>query len=615
MPPALEVKTEIPGQMRRASLVLVFLCLILSPAVAQELTKATPKQYKVAEADTSGSVSPDGRFLLYTDWRELSIHVRDLKTGEDRRLIDGWFPKISPDGKQVAYGASNKEGFEELRIVNLEDGEPRIVYSNREIGWIEPKEWSPDGKQILVVLLRSDRTKNQIAMVSVASTSLRILKELTDWRTPGKMSFSPDGRYIAYDFPPHEDSPQRDIFVLRTDSARQVPLVEHPDDDLLLGWTPDGKEVSFASNRTGTWDAWLVKATNGRPRGAPKLVKRDLGAIWQGLGFARDGSYYYGALDWVNDVYVSAFDPATGQLQPPRKLASDVGFDTSIEWSPDGQRLAYVLGHGYELYSFVLGVRSFVPEAERRLRLKMTRFGSHAFEPHWSPDGGFLLAQGRDRKGPQGRQGLYRINAQSGEVVLAVPRGREEGGLLEWPVWRPDGKVIFTRWKRWPGRTIVIRDLESGREEELYEVAPPVGIARLAVSPDGQRLAFVQWDSKTGMAALVVMPLSGREAREIVKLPPQELTYSQPLFALAWTPDSRHIIYAPTMAGQNSKFELWRISAEGGEPQSLGVTMKGLPYGINVHPDGHRIAFTAGTPPRAEVWALENFLPGSKSKR
>jgi len=573
------------------------------------------KHYKVAQVENPSSVSSDGRFLLYTDWRALNVNVRDLKTGEDRRLIDGWFPKISPDGKRVAYAALNEEGFEELRIVSLEGSKPQVVYNNGKIGWIEPKEWSPDGKQILAVLLTNDRTKNKVATVSVADSSLRVLKELTDWRTPGKMSFSPDGRHIAYEFPSNEDSPELDIFVLWTDSARQVLLVDHPGDDLLLGWTPDGKEVLFASDEAGTWDAWLVKVTNGKPRGAPKLVKRDLGSIWEGLGFAPDGSYYYGVFNWVNDVYVSAFDPATGQLQPPRKLVSHVGFDTSIEWSPDGQHLAYVSGHGYELYSFVLGVRSFVPEGERRLRPKMTRFGSHAFEPHWSPNSGFLLAQGRDRKGPQGRQGLYRINAQSGEVTPAVP-GEENGGLLEWPVWCPDGKVIFTRWKRWPGRTIVIRDLKSGRQEELYEVAAPVGIARLAVSVDGQRLAFVQWDSKTGMTALVVMPLSGGEVREIVKLPSQELSYSQPLFALAWTPDSRHIIYAPTMAGQKPRFELWRISAEGGEPQNLGLTMQGLlPYGLSVHPDGRRIAFTAGTEPRSEVWVLKGLLPALKAAR
>ena len=39
-----------------------------------------------------------------------------------------------------------------------------------------------------------------------------------------------------------------------------------------------------------------------------------------------------------------------------------------------------------------------------------------------------------------------------------------------------------------------------------------------------------------------------------------------------------------------------------------------LPYGLSVHPDGRRIAFTAGTPVRSEVWVMENFLPALKDR-
>ena len=57
--------------------------------------------------------------------------------------------------------------------------------------------------------------------------------------------------------------------------------------------------------------------------------------------------------------------------------------------------------------------------------------------------------------------------------------------------------------------------------------------------------------------------------------------------------------------------EFWRISAEGGEPQNLGLKMEArVPYGLSVHLDGTRIAFTAGTSRRREVWVLKDFLPG-----
>ncbi|MFQ5817467.1 MAG: TolB family protein, partial [Terriglobia bacterium] len=179
------------------------------------------------------------------------------------------------------------------------------------------------------------------------------------------------------------------------------------------------------------------------------------------------------------------------------------------------------------------------------------------------------------------------------------------------------GKAIFTRWRNRGNtgpRSIVARDLGSGREKELYRAASPARVAHLGVSPDGQRLAFVWWDPKEGTTAVKVISTSGGEARELLKLPAAQLSgYGQPVFALAWTPDSRHIIYAPSTAGQKHRFELWRISADGGEPQNLGLAMEGLSlYGLSVHPDGRRIAFTAGTPRRSEVWVLENFLPPLK---
>ena len=74
-------------------------------------------------------------------------------------------------------------------------------------------------------------------------------------------------------------------------------------------------------------------------------------------------------------------------------------------------------------------------------------------------------------------------------------------------------------------------------------------------------------------------------------------------------PDSRYIIYARSVTGEKGMFEFWRLSADGGEPQNLGLKMEARPYGLSVHPDGTRIAFTAGTLRRRDVWVLKDFLP------
>jgi len=68
--------------------------------------------------------------------------------------------------------------------------------------------------------------------------------------------------------------------------------------------------------------------------------------------------------------------------------------------------------------------------------------------------------------------------------------------------------------------------------------------------------------------------------------------------------DGRYILFG---VSRGKEPELWRISAEGGQPQNLGIRMEGI-HTLSVHPDGRRIAFSGGSIIR-EVWALENYLP------
>jgi Tol biopolymer transport system component len=114
---------------------------------------------------------------------------------------------------------------------------------------------------------------------------------------------------------------------------------------------------------------------------------------------------------------------------------------------------------------------------------------------------------------------------------------------------------------------------------------------------------------------LKVIPAAGGEALELLRAH-QSDEYVSTISLPAWMPDSRQIIYARNVAGQKRQFELWRVSAGGGEPQTLGLTMQGLqPYGLSVHPDGRRIAFTAGKPSHSEVWVLKDFLPELKTAK
>ncbi|MCH7823316.1 MAG: PD40 domain-containing protein [Acidobacteria bacterium] len=585
-------------------------------AALQQTATVTPASAmvtrRIGPVDLTGSPSGDGRYLSTTDYRTGDVAVFNVATGQIRALTGVQaFPNesvvnsvMSPSGDEVAYTWADytKQPSHDLRVIATADGaKPRILFSNDDVEWIRASDWSPDGRQVLVLLTKIDRT-NQIAVISVADRSLKVLKTF-DWRYPANARFSPDGQSIVYDFAPDEDSLARDIFVLAADGSREVPLVEHPADDSVLGWTPDGQHVLFASDRRGSRDAWLIRIADGKVPHAPELIKSGVGNI-QPLGLTRNGSFYYGISASRDDVYLAALDPATGEVREPAKKISRrfEGNNTWPDWSPDGRYLAYASrrdgnSSGAPASSWSLLIHALETGQDRELPLSLTNL--YLLQPRWSPDGRSLLTPGVDRKG---RKGVYRIDAQSGDITRMF--------LADTNVtaWSGDGKAVFYQdmdeeratWR------IMKRELETGRDTELL---PLDGFLRdMATSPDGRLLAFCFTGGR-----LKVMPTSGGNARTLYFTERRSGACS-----IAWMPDGSQLLLSHGIRRRTDDTSttphsvMWLISLEGGEPQKVGLEMNRLGQrGVSIHPDGRRLAFHALLPqgPRFEVWVMENFLP------
>ena len=562
----------------------------------------------------AGAVSPDGRYVVFQ--RQNSLRVHDLRTGGEHGLPGGsgmisGSPVISPDGELVTY-VSFRGQEAELRTARLDGSSARVLVRSDEIPWLEPFDWLPDGKQILVVVSRQDRT-NQIALISVADGSLRVVKSL-EWRYPYQMSISPDGRYIAYDVPNQPLSSQRDIFALATDGSRENPLVEHPARDRQAVWTPDGRGILFLSDRTGTFALWTVLVRDGRPYGLPKLLRRNVGGIAP-VGFTRSGNYYYNEIAGLQDVYITSLDAETGQITGAPRLASERfrGANTLPEWSPDGQHLAYLRLQSQvtvdTVGSGIIVVRSLDTGEERELSPQLNFLGDTRLR--WAPDGRSFLISGQEVGGQASnrRRGLYQIDAQTGEVVPIVvspsriqPAWRQNRWHAEWS---RDGKAIFYVRDDGEGCEIRFRDVKTGEERLIHHPASSVHLSNLALSPDGRWLAFGSGSGHYWAEAVLVIPASGGPPREVLRLDPNVVGYLA--YSFAWTGDGRHLLFSKRVALPGRPSELWRVSVEGGEPQRLGLAMWGR-GGVRVHPDGRRIAFTNMTP-AGELWVMENFLP------
>ena len=561
------------------------------------------------------SLSADGRLLSYADGETGDLAVRDLQTGESRRLthkgswqesndmVDG--SSLSPDGRQVAYqwfSAASKPGEkEDLRVVGTaprsESSKPRVIYRNHDFQFVHPVGWLADGQTVVVHGQRRDFS-NAILLVNTMDGSAKILKSF-DWRLSYNIIVSPDGRYIAYDLAPDPDSPQHDIYILAADGTREVKAVEDPADDFLLGWTADGRGLLFGSDRTGSTDLWEVPVLAGKPVGRPELIKSNLGRVTP-LGMSAKGTFYYAAQSGLRDVYTVSIDPVS--LKPvsePALVAKRyLGTNDGAGWSPDGKYLAYISHRGQERNKRMPGViciHSLATGTERDIMPKLAALGGSV---RWSPDGRSIMVFGWDRNG---RNGPYQVDVQSGETALMLE------GIM--PFWSPDGRTVYLlRGPQNPeeGMRIFVRNIADSSERELYRL--PVGdFGPIVISPDGKYLAFEDNVPNSTGQRILLLPTGGGEPRTLVEAP---LILGYVL--LTWAPDSDQVLFAKQ---GDKKNEIWRVSARTGEQAFVtDYPWTGNFRGAQISPDGRTMAYGFGQT-RQEVWALENFLPALTAKK
>lgn len=109
------------------------------------------------------------------------------------------------------------------------------------------------------------------------------------------------------------------------------------------------------------------------------------------------------------------------------------------------------------------------------------------------------------------------------------------------------------------------------------------------ISPDGRMLAFTgEYD---GNLDVYVMPVAGGT--------PRRLTYHPaPDYVLAWSPDSKRILFSSNRASYSRFSELFTISLDGGFPEKVPLPMG---YEGAYSPDGKRLAYVP-LPRAFTVW-------------
>jgi len=579
---------------------------IASARLAAKQRSAGVTSRKLFESSTLSfpyeAVSADGSYVAYPSIQPgpRGLMIRNVASGEERQLTNYGMSELattsafSRDSRMIAFRVFKRPDAQDLRIIRTDGTGERVIFENENVTASHPHDWSPDGKHVLAVLTKKDRTQ-QISIISVSDRSVRRIKT-SDWRLgpPDDALFSLDGRHIVYDQLQQEGASAADIFLLAADGSREVRLVEHPADDRVVGWAPDGR-LLFTSNRSGTRDLYALRVSDARAEGEPELIQRNLPGLSHRV--TSTGTLHYIAFHKINGAYILGLNVENGKLGAPPVPVTETArdYNWTPAFSPDGKQVAVISFR--EVGKIYVIIKSLTSNEEREIYANGLQV---AYDLLWHPDGKSLLIRGSDA----GFQwGIHRLDLATGQLDKPILKiGENKLGQFELS---PDGTTLYYNFRDPSAKesTLRIRNLMTGEERELYRTDITGGSdLSFALAPGGKRIAVVDnrdWSKPDG-APWIVLDIESGKTRKIPNI-------SRPAFAPVWTPDEKFLVFT-------SGRSWFRASVEDGSLTELGPALADVRATKRMHPDGNRLAFFT-IREISEFWAMQNLFPKQVASR
>src|SRR5262245_23368545 len=202
-------------------------------------------------------------------------------------------------------------------------------------------------------------------------TRLSVLGAAAEYTNP---ALSPDGRTLAVGIA-DQITRNRDIWLFDLVRGTNTRLTFDPADDLAPTWSPDGRQIIFASDRKGARDLYR-KAANGT---GPEELLAESKVAKVGEDWTRDGKYLVFNLGsasaglWALELAGNAVE-----RKPVALVTGAFGLDNA-RVSPDGRWLAY---RSTETGKAEVYVQNFPPSGGK-WQISM----AGGAEPQWRADG------------------------------------------------------------------------------------------------------------------------------------------------------------------------------------------------------------------------------------
>jgi len=557
---------------------------------------------------TGGAISPDGKYLAYSDTR--GMHVKVIGTGEVRTVPEpqefknqavmwrgvSWFPDSA---RFLANSSPAIETWDEVSSdtasiwsVSVVGGSPKRL-RDHALGCAV----SPDGNTISFAAKRGKFGDREIWLMDTNGERARQIYEAKEGTGTDCLGWSPDGKHYLY--VSRDESGDRGLSQ-NVEGGPAVTIFEYSElqknHDIVM--LHDGRVVYDQIEDSGACNYWITRFdlfTGKRVEQPRRLTNWPSMCVSSGSVTSDDKRLAFSGWSSFYTSYVADLGGGGTRIRNLKHFTFEDSDDYSVGWSSDSKAVfvAQIRGNAYGLFRQLLD--SDTPE-----QIAPLEPGGSLSLGTMSPDGKWYIAH----IWPDG------VNLQHPPVPLPIVRFPTSGG--------PSQKVLGTSrpavvsCARQPSKTCVIAEKSDDEKQMRVSSFDPVNgrgpeLARFDleqnletflngvicfISPDGSRLAIALGPG----SPIEIYTPRGHLLGKIPSHSPGKLVW------LSWAPDGKGLFLTRKAEGGT---ELLYTDLKGNTKSLRRCVGNNNCFGFP-SPDGQHLAIT-DTNHTTNMWMMENF--------
>ncbi len=422
------------------------------------------------------------------------------------------FPRISPDGKYVAF-TGEYDGNREVYVMPVEGGTPKRLTFTATLSRDDITDrmgpdnivmtWTPDSKYIVYRSRRYsfNSFRGQLFKVSVEGG----LSEEIPLTDGGFCSFSPDGKKLAFNkifrefrtWKYYRGGMADEIRVFDFETKEITKITDNQSQDIIPMWS--GNEIYYLSDRDRTMNLFCYNRETKETTKVTEFTDYDIkfpSVNKDKIVFEKGGHLFI--FDTETKEHKKIAIRISDDFLSGRDILKDASkFITDYDISTDGSRL--IFSARGDLFS--------VP-AEKGVTYNLSQTsGVNERDVRYSPDGKYI-AYISDKSGE------YELYIQSTDLSKKAVQLTEDADTYYYEFkWSPDSKKIA-----WSDREFRLRciDIES-KKISLVHQSKVWELRDFNWSPDSKWIAFSRYIPRSDMKIVRVYNTETEEAKDITQ--------------------------------------------------------------------------------------------------